>query len=182
MKFTPLPFNGLCRVTIDRLEDVRGYFGRSFCAEEFEKHGLFSSIAQANVSVTDRKGSIRGLHFQAPPKAEAKLVRVVRGSIFDVAVDLRRTAPSFGRWWAEELSAENGHMFYIPEGFAHGFQTLTDDVEMQYLHSVPYAPELSGGVFYDDPDIGITWPLSQTIVSSRDKDLPPLKNLGVHFN
>jgi dTDP-4-dehydrorhamnose 3,5-epimerase len=174
MIYNKLELDGLVRIAPERITDTRGFFARSFCSEDFAVHGLFSRIAQINTSYTTRKGSIRGLHFQRAPAAEAKTVRCVRGCIFDVAVDLRAGSATYGRWAAEELSAENRNMLYIPEGFGHGFQTLTDDVEMIYLHSTVYAPGFSGGVRHDDPAIGIDWPLPVTEISDKDASLPRL--------
>ncbi len=177
MKFEPLAIDDVLRIDLDRIEDDRGFFARAFCAEEFRSRKLFYEIAQINTSYSRHRGSIRGVHFQRTPAAEAKVVRVVRGAIFDVAVDLRAGSQTFGRWVAQELSAENRTALYIPEGFGHGFQTLTDDVEMTYIHSVPFSPEFSGGVRYDDPEIGIDWPLSTTVISPKDQDLPTLAEL-----
>ncbi len=177
MKLEPLTIRDVLRIDLSPIEDDRGFFARSFCTEEFRAQNLFSKIAQINTSFTRRKGSIRGLHFQRAPFAEAKVVRVVRGAIFDVAVDMRLNSQTFGRWVFQELSADNRAALYIPEGFAHGFQTLTDDVEMTYLHSVPFNPNFSGGVRFDDPDIGVEWPLSSTVISPKDRGLPTLSEM-----
>ncbi|MBF9031655.1 dTDP-4-dehydrorhamnose 3,5-epimerase [Rhodobacterales bacterium HKCCE3408] len=174
MIFSDTDLPGVQCVALEQHEDTRGFFARAFCAEEFARHGLFSSIAQINVSATRRKGTIRGIHFQRPPAAEAKLVRCVRGAILDVAVDLRRSSTNFGRWTACRLDAETGNALYLPEGFGHAFQALTDDVEMLYLHSTAYQPHLSDGVRFDDPTIGIEWPLPVKMVSDRDRALPLL--------
>lgn len=177
MRLTKLPIDGPVRVELDRLEDERGFFARSYCSQEFAEHGLFDTVAQVNTSFTAQMGSVRGIHFQREPHSEAKLVRVVRGAIFDVVVDLRADSPTFGQWISEELSADNRTMLAIPEGFGHGFQTLTDDVEMIYLHSVPYAPESNGGIRFDDPAVGIVWPLPINLVSPKDLTLPLLDDL-----
>ncbi len=177
MKFEPMMISDVLRIDLNRIEDDRGFFARSFCSEEFQSRHLFSEIAQINTSYTRHMGTIRGLHFQRAPAAEAKVVRVVQGAIFDVAVDLRSGSETFGHWIAQELSADNRVALYIPEGFAHGFQTMTDDVEMVYLHSIPFSPEYSGGVHFDDPEIGISWPLSKTVISPRDRALPLLAEL-----
>ncbi len=177
MKFNPLAIKDVLRIELDRIEDERGFFARSFCSREFGESSLFTEIRQINTSYTLQKGTIRGLHFQRAPAGEAKVVRVVRGSIFDVAVDLRKGSPTFGRWVSQELNAENRAALYIPEGFAHGFQTLTNDVEMTYLHSAAYDADCGGGVYYGDTQIGIDWPLPETVISPRDRELPPLADL-----
>ena len=177
MQLTKFAIEGPLCVELDRIEDERGFFARSFCSTEFAEHGLFHTVAQANTSYTAKMGTVRGIHFQREPHSEAKLVRVVRGAIFDVAVDLRAGSSTFGQWVSQELSSETRRMLAIPEGFGHGFQTLTDDVEMIYLHSVPYVPECSGGVRYDDPTIGIDWPLPINMVSPKDSKLPSIDDL-----
>ena len=176
MNFTGLALDGVLRVELEPLEDERGFFARSFCKSEFAAQGLFADVAQINSSYTARKGSIRGLHFQRAPAAEAKLVRVVRGAICDVAVDLRSGSRTFGQWVSERLSADNRRALYIPEGFAHGFQTLSDNVEIIYLHSVPFAPGLGGGVRFDDREIGVDWPLPVSVISLKDQELPSLNS------
>lgn len=177
MIFSQLELSGPMRVDLEKIADDRGFFARSFCSEDFLRHGLFTHIAQMNTSYTVRKGSIRGLHLQRPPAAEEKLVRVVRGAIFDVAVDCREGSATFGKWVAEDLSAENHAALYIPKGFAHGFQTLTDDVEMIYLHSTAFAPGYGDGIRFDDTEIAVDWPLPPTVVSPKDLALPPLSEL-----
>ena len=154
---TPLP--GLTVIERCRREDSRGSFSRLFCADELTAAGIALSIAQINESFTRRRGSVRGLHFQYPPHAEAKLVTCILGEIFDVAIDLRRGSSTFLKWHAERLSQANGRGLFIPAGFAHGFQTLTDDCRLIYLHSAPYAPESEGGLSARDPALRIEWPL-----------------------
>jgi dTDP-4-dehydrorhamnose 3,5-epimerase len=139
-----------------------------YCASEFSAAGLVGNVAQINHSFTKLRGSVRGLHYQRPPHGENKVISCLRGEIFDVAVDLRRGSPSFLRWHAERLSEANGHSIFIPRGFAHGFQTLSDDCELVYLHSTPYVPESEGGVNPTDPALGICWPLVFTHISERD--------------
>jgi len=156
-------------VELVRLEDERGFFARSFCQREFEAQGLNPRLAQCNVSFNHRRGTLRGLHFQAKPHEEAKLVRCTRGAIWDVAVDLREGSPTRLRWHAVELNAENRLGLYVPEGFAHGFQTLADDTEVLYQMSEFYHPELARGVRWDDPNLGIRWPLPDPILSERDR-------------
>jgi dTDP-4-dehydrorhamnose 3,5-epimerase len=160
------------------MEDERGFFSRVFCTDTFLQHGLRTDYAQWSVSFNKRCGTLRGLHFQAPPQEEIKLVSCTRGAVFDVAVDLRSGSPSRGKWAAVELSADNRSMLYIPAGFAHGFQTLTDDAEVRYHISERYRPEAARGVRWDDPDLAIAWPKSEErVISSRDQTLPRLRDL-----
>ena len=172
MKFAPTPLGGLFVVELERLEDERGFFARSFCADEFRSQGLSMEISQTNVSRNARRGTLRGLHYQAKPHEEAKLVRCTRGALWDVAVDLREDSPTRYRWHAVELTAANHRAFYIPEGFAHGFQTLADDTEVLYLMSTPYDAGASRGVRWNDPRLAIAWPLADPIVSERDRAFP----------
>ena len=174
MKFLPTPLAGAYIVELERLEDERGFFARSFCEEEFRKHGLRPGIAQCNVSWNRRRGTLRGLHFQAIPHEEAKVVRCTRGAVWDVVVDLRDGSATRRRWHAVELSAENRRALYVPEGFAHGFQTLAEDSEVLYQMSESYYPELARGVRWDDPRLGIKWPLPDPILSERDRSYAPL--------
>jgi len=155
--------------------DDRGYFLESYKCSEFAENGITESFMQDNHSLST-KGVIRGLHFQKSPKSQSKIVRVVKGAIWDVAVDMRRDSPTFGRYVAEELSEENHRMLYIPEGFAHGFVTLTEEAHLLYKCSREYAPECDAGVRFDDPTINIKWPFSDFIVSEKDKKLPFLKD------
>lgn len=152
--------------------DQRGCFERLFCAEEFKELGLRREIAQINHSMTRQKGVIRGLHFQYPPFVETKIVRCLRGAIFDVAVDLRANSATFLQWHGEILSAENGNMLYIPEGCAHGFQTIAPDAELLYLHTEYYHPEAEGGLHYADPRLGIKWMLACAEISVKDQCYP----------
>ncbi len=174
MRCIPLPLAGLMLVEAEPRRDERGLFARVFCEQELAQAGFPCRVAQANISRTARQGTVRGLHFQRPPAAEAKIVRCLRGRVLDVAVDLRRGSPTFLKWHAEELSAENMRALAIPEGFAHGFQTLTPDCEILYLHSHPYAPEHEGGLRHDDKRLGISWPLPVTDLSARDAAFPAL--------
>jgi dTDP-4-dehydrorhamnose 3,5-epimerase len=169
LKFTSTPLAGAYVVELERLEDERGFFARSFCQEEFRQHGLKPAIAQCNVSWNRSRGTLRGLHFQAAPHEEAKVVRCSRGAIWDVIVDLREGSPTRLRWHAQELSADNRLAFYVPEGFAHGFQTLADDSEVLYQMSESYHPDLARGLRWDDPKLGIRWPLPGPILSPRDR-------------
>lgn len=158
----------------ERRRDARGSFARIMCRGEFAEHGLVTDYVQQNLSVSVRAGTLRGLHFQRPPHAEAKLVRCSRGAIFDVIVDLRAGSPTYLRHFTAELSAENGLELYVPPGFAHAHQTLTDDVELTYLTSAAYAPQAEGGLRYDDPSLGIDWPLPVSAISDKDMSWPLL--------
>ena len=165
---TDLPLAGLKRVQRQRLGDNRGFLARLFCAEELAAAGWTQPIAQINHTFTAKQGTVRGMHFQRPPHAEMKLVSCIRGEVWDVAVDLRVGSPTFLHWHAERLSVENGCALLIPEGFAHGFQALTDDVELLYCHSAAYAAQAEGGLNPTDPRLGIRWPLTITELSARD--------------
>lgn len=165
---------GLAIVDLKRIEDERGFFARTFCQEEFKKAGLNAVVSQCNLAYTKTKGTLRGMHFQREPKSEAKFVRCVRGAAWDVAVDLRESSPTFLQHMAVELSAENRISFYIPEGFAHGYQTLTDDTELCYQVSEVYSPEFEGGVRYNDTKLAISWPLPVASVTDKDASWPDL--------
>ena len=177
MIFTPLPLAGAFRIDLDRREDARGFFARLFCAKEFANYGLTTTWVQCNTSLSRTEGTLRGLHFQRPPMAEVKMVRCLKGAIFDVMVDLRASSPSFGHWTALELTAENRSMAYIPEGFAHGFQTLSPETELLYFHSQVYSPAHEGGLRHDDPRLGIQWPRPVADLSPRDAEHPGLDTL-----
>jgi dTDP-4-dehydrorhamnose 3,5-epimerase len=162
-------------IEFERIEDERGFFARSFCQEEFRRYGLDPAIAQSNVSWNRRRGTLRGLHYQATPHEEAKVVRCTRGAIWDVIVDLRDGSPTRFKWFSVELTALNHWALYVPKGFAHGFQTLDDDTEVLYQMSESYRAELARGVRWDDPKLTIDWPLPDPILSERDRgyDLLP---------
>lgn len=178
MKLKPQTLSGLFLVVPEPIEDERGFFARSFSKAAFESAGLVSEFAEWSLSYNSRMGTLRGLHLQAAPFAESKLVQCIRGAVFDVAVDLRAHSPSFGRWHAVTLSAENRCSFYIPAGFAHGFQTLAADSELLYHISEPYRPGHDLGVRWDDPDLAIAWPsVSERTMSQRDRSLPRLRDL-----
>jgi dTDP-4-dehydrorhamnose 3,5-epimerase len=170
----PTPIASL--LVVERLPrgDERGFFSRFFCAEELAGAGFRQPVAQINHTLTRRRGSVRGMHFQFPPHAEDKFVSCLKGEIFDVAVDLRVSSNTFLRWHGEKLSADNARSLMIPKGFAHGFQTLTDDCELIYLHSHPYAPDAESGFNVRDPALGIEWPLPITDMSARDARHPIL--------
>jgi dTDP-4-dehydrorhamnose 3,5-epimerase len=167
---TRLP--GAWLIEIRKLEDERGFFARSFCQREFEEHGLDPAVAQCNISQNKRQGTLRGMHFQLPPSAEAKLVRCTRGAVYDAIIDLRPASPAFLRWEAFELSSADYRMLYIPKGFAHGFLTLQDDSEVFYQMSEFYDPQAGRGVRWDDPLFAIEWPAPVRCISPKDAAYP----------
>jgi dTDP-4-dehydrorhamnose 3,5-epimerase len=173
--FEEIKLKGAYIIEPARLEDERGFFARTFCQKEFEAYNLNPKLVQCSISYNRRKGTFRGMHYQIMPMAEAKLVRCTRGAIYDVIVDLRQGSLTYCQWEAVELNAENRKMIYIPEGFAHGFQTLEDDTEVFYQMSEFYAPEYACGVRWDDPAFGIVFPLKNMIVSEKDKTYPLMK-------
>jgi len=168
MLFSPTTLKDAMLIDIERREDERGYFARTMCREEFRAHGLAADFVQANHSYNRRRGTLRGMHFQRAPHEEIKLVRCVRGAIFDVIIDLRPDSPTYMRWEAFELTAENGRSLYVPSGFAHGFQTLVDHVDVIYQVSHPHTPSAEGGLRYDDPKFGIVWPEQVTVIAPKD--------------
>jgi len=169
MIFRETELAGAFVIEPERIEDQRGFFARTWCEREFREHGLNPRLVQCNVSFNRRTGTLRGMHFQAAPREEAKLVRCTMGAIYDVVVDLRPDSDTFRKWIAVELTAENRTMVYVPEGFAHGFQTLAEDTEVFYQMSETYAPELARGVRWDDPALGIEWPAAaDRTLSDRD--------------
>ena len=172
MKFRKTGFEGLFVIELERLADSRGFLARSWCAREFADHGLEIAVAQCNISYNEKRGTLRGLHFQEKPFEEDKIVRCTKGLIYDVAVDLRSKSPTFRRWFAVELSEENRQAFFIPKGFAHGFQTLVDGSEVLYQMSEFYHPEAQAGVRWNDPAFGIRWPLPKAILSPKDAAFP----------
>jgi len=172
MKFNETELKGGYIIDIQKIEDDRGFFARGWCKNEFEEHGISSNLAQANISYNKFKGTLRGLHYQASPYEEAKLVRCTKGGIFDVMVDLREGSPTHGKWMGAELTADNHRMLLVPEGFAHGFQTLQDDTEVFYQVSEFYTPNAEKGARYDDPAFGITWPLEVSVISDKDANWP----------
>jgi len=170
--FTETKLPGAYVIEVEKREDQRGFFGRTFCREEFEAHGLNSQVVQCNTSFNKRKGTLRGMHFQAVPFAEAKLVRCTSGSIYDVIIDLRPASTTFKQHFAVELSAANHRMLYIPENMAHGFQTLEDDTEVFYQMSQMFSAEHARGVRWNDPAFGIEWPADERIITERDRNYP----------
>jgi dTDP-4-dehydrorhamnose 3,5-epimerase len=177
MKFSRTNLAGLWLIELDLREDERGFLVRTFCEDEFAAHGLNAKWPQCNLTLTKQRGMLRGMHFQAAPKPEIKLIRCATGAIFDVLVDVRRNSPTFGQWEGFELTAQNRRQLYVPGGFAHGFQCLTDNCEVFYQMSEFYVPELARGLRYDDPTVGINWPVANPQLSARDRQLPSLTEL-----
>jgi dTDP-4-dehydrorhamnose 3,5-epimerase len=179
MMFRQTALAGVLVIEPERQCDARGHFSRTFCRKEFAAHGLLADFVQTSASVNKRRGTLRGLHYQAAPSAETKLVRVVRGAAFDVAADLRPGSGTYRRWVGAELSAENGLMLYIPPGCAHGYQTLADDTELLYQIAPYHDPAAQRGVRWDDPALNIAWPIPHPILSERDRSgLPSLEALA----
>jgi dTDP-4-dehydrorhamnose 3,5-epimerase len=172
VKFTALPLAGAYAIDLEKRGDDRGFFARFFCEEEFAKHGLVNRFVQINTSLTGKEGTLRGMHYQLPPAAEVKVVRCVRGALYDVILDLRPHSPTFGRSVGLELSEDNRTMMYVPEGFAHGFLTLKPDTEAIYLVSAAYAPAAERGVRFDDPKFAIAWPRPPLELSEKDRKWP----------
>ncbi len=177
MKFTPTPIHGAYIIDLETFGDERGFFGRAWCREEFAQHGLVSDIAQCNLSYSREKGTIRGLHYQIAPHQEAKLMRCIRGAIYDVIVDLRPDSPTYLQWTGVLLTAENRQSFYVPPGCAHGFQTQEDHTEVFYPVSTSYTPSAERGVRWDDPYFAISWPLPLSQISAKDSAIPDFKPL-----
>jgi dTDP-4-dehydrorhamnose 3,5-epimerase len=172
MKFHPTPLSGAFTIELDKRGDDRGFFARLFCDQEFGAAGIPTAISQINNALSSRAGTLRGMHYQLAPSAEIKVVRCIRGAVYDVIVDLRPDSPTFTQWFGAELSAENRLMMYAPRGFAHGLMTLTDDAETLYLASTPYDPQRERGLRYNDPRFGIVWPRSITEISEKDRTWP----------
>jgi dTDP-4-dehydrorhamnose 3,5-epimerase len=168
MRFETTGLDGAWLVHLEPIQDSRGFFARTFCVNEFRAHGLETDFPQHSISRSFNKGTVRGMHFQREPHAEVKLVRCLSGAIWDAIIDLRPDSPTFRQWRAFELSDENGCQLYIPKGFAHGFQTLSENAQVNYLISEFHAPGASSGVCHDDPAFGITWPLPVTTISEKD--------------
>jgi dTDP-4-dehydrorhamnose 3,5-epimerase len=172
MKFRETQVSGAFLIEPEKNEDERGFFARAWCRREFKEHGLNPRLVQSSISFNKKKGTLRGMHYQVPPFAEAKLVRCTRGSIYDVVIDLRKQSSTFKRHVAVVLSAENHNMLYIPEGCAHGFQTLEDNAEVFYQMSEFYSPGHARGVKWNDPAFGIAWPIADPIILERDRTFP----------
>jgi dTDP-4-dehydrorhamnose 3,5-epimerase len=172
MPFTATPLQDAFIIDIEPIEDERGFFARTWAPEEFHRHGLDPTLVQCNVSWNRRKGTLRGMHFQTEPFSEIKIVRCTRGALLDVIVDLRKQSTTYCQWTSVELTADNHRALYIPKGFAHGFITLTDDVEAYYHVSAPFSPPHASGVRWDDPAFGISWPFAPTVMSGKDRNWP----------
>lgn len=172
MFFTETRLKGAYLVEMEMREDNRGFFARAWCKREFEMQGLNSNFVQANIGFSQKKGTLRGMHYQVKPHEEAKLVRCTMGTIYDVIIDLRPDSPTHKQWIGVELTAHNYKLLYVPEGFAHGYQTLTDDTEVFYQTSQFYAPEYVRGVRHDDPAFGILWPIEVQVIADADRKWP----------
>ncbi len=172
MKFIETELKGAFIIEINQLTDERGFFGRSWCKQEMEEHGLNGHVVQANTSFSKTKGTLRGMHYQKHPHEETKLIRCTKGAIYDVIVDLRKDSPTYLRWFGIELSDTNYKMLYVPEKFAHGFITLTDDAEVTYLVTEFYTPGAEAGIRFNDPKLKIDWPLEATVISEKDRQHP----------
>lgn len=173
MKFIPTPLSGSYTIELQKQGDERGFFARFFCVNEYEQHDLDKNIVQINNSLSKDAGTLRGIHYQLPPKSETKVVRCLKGSLFDVIVDLRPDSPTFLKWYGTTLSAENRTMIYVPKRFGHAIITLEDNTEALYLATEFYAPEYERGLLWNDPRIGIQWPIEPVVLSEKDKRHPP---------
>src|SRR5690349_147217 len=169
MRYIPLPLEGAYLIDLEQRGDERGFFARLYCEEEFRKQGLDDHFVQVNCSFSAQKGTLRGMHYQLSPNAETKIVRCIKGTVYDVILDIRPDSPTFGRSFGETLSAENRRMMYVPKGFAHGFLTLADDTEAFYFSDEAYAPAGERGIRWDDPRFDIRWPLQPVVVSEKDR-------------
>ncbi len=172
MKFTETKLKGAYLITPDFIDDERGFFARTFCHQEFQEHGLNINIVQCNISFNVRKGTVRGMHYQMPPHAEVKVIRCTAGAIVDVIIDLRPDSPTFKQWFSIELNDKNHQMLYVPEGFAHGYQTIAPRTEIFYQVSNFYHPASERGIRWDDPAFEIKWPLPVTDISKKDASHP----------
>lgn len=172
MIFTETELAGAFVIDLEPRRDERGFFARGFCVREFAAHGLQTGIVQANLSQNVKRGTLRGMHYQKPPHAEVKMVRCTRGAVYDVIVDIRRGSPTYLRWIGVELTRDNHRLLYVPEGFAHGYQALTDDSELLYMVTQFYAPDHEDAIRWNDPSIGIRWPLPDPILSPKDAAHP----------
>ncbi len=181
MIFNETKLKGAYIIEIERKEDERGFFARAFCQKEFQAYGLKPIIAQANLAFNYKKGTLRGMHFQYPPEAETKLVRCTRGAILDIIVDLRPESPTYLQYISVELSEDNHLALYVPERFAHGYQVLQDGTETSYQVGEFYTPGVEGGLMYNDPDLGLEWPLPVSVISEKDRKFGLLKAIEVEL-
>ncbi len=172
MIFTETKLKGAYIIELERREDSRGFFARGFCQNEFRAHGLKPTVAQGNIASNIKAGTLRGMHFQYPPAAESKLVRCTRGAIYDIIVDLRPESPTYLQHIGVELNEDNQRALYVPERFAHGYQTLTDKTDTSYLVGEFYTPDAEGGLLYDDPSLKLNWPLPVSVISDKDQKFP----------
>ncbi|RME90844.1 MAG: dTDP-4-dehydrorhamnose 3,5-epimerase [Candidatus Hydrogenedentota bacterium] len=172
MIFHETPLKGAYVIELEKKGDDRGFFARAFCVNEFKEHGIDHNIVQINNSFTVPKGTLRGMHYQLPPHAETKIVRCIRGSLYDVILDLRKDSPTFGKWFGAELTAENRKMMVVPKGFAHGFLTLEENTEAFYLVTEFYAPQAERGIRWNDPKFKIEWPMEPKVLSEKDANWP----------
>lgn len=176
MKFIETKLKSAFVIEPEKLGDERGFFARIWCQREFKAHGLNPNLAQSSIALSKKKGTMRGMHYQLPPHEEAKLIRCTKGSLYDVIIDLRPASETYKQWFGIEITAENYKMVYVPEGFAHGYQTLLDDTEVLYLISDFYTPECYTGVRWNDPVFGIVWPIAENvIISEKDKNCPDFR-------
>jgi len=176
MKFLETPLKGAFIIDLEKREDERGFFARTWCRNEFESHGIYRLPVQSNLSYNKKAGTMRGMHYQASPFQESKLLRCVSGSVYDAIIDLRKDSPTFMQWFGIELNEENGIALFIPEDFAHGFMTLKDNSEIMYQVSAFYTPGSERIVRYNDPSFNIQWPMEATIISEKDKNAPDYKD------
>ncbi|MFP4164696.1 MAG: dTDP-4-dehydrorhamnose 3,5-epimerase [Chitinispirillaceae bacterium] len=181
MEFTRTDLDGVFLIKPKVFNDTRGFFLESYSTEKFKDAGIECAFVQDNHSRSNQKGVVRGLHFQKPPYAQSKLVRVTRGAVWDVVVDLRKSSPTFGKWRGFELSERNFHMLFVPRGFAHGFCTLEPDSEMQYKVDNLYAPDYDAGIIWDAPELAISWPVNNPVLSDKDAKLPSFKQMNSPF-
>jgi dTDP-4-dehydrorhamnose 3,5-epimerase len=176
MRFTETELPGAFVIDLERLEDERGFFARAWCEEELASQGLSTRVSQCNLSFNERRGTLRGMHYQAPPHAEVKVIRCTRGAVYDVIVDVRPESDTYTRWIGIELTAENRRLLYVPEGFAHGYLTLEDETETFYQVSEPYTPDAERGVRWNDPAFGIEWPeAGELVISEKDRGWPDFR-------
>ncbi len=175
MRFTRTELEGVWLIDLDTHDDERGFFARCWCRRDFEEHGLNPDIAQCNISFNRKRGTLRGMHYQAPPHEEAKLIRVTRGAVFDVVIDVRPDSATHLQWFSTELSIHDPRMLYISAGFAHGFQTLQDETEVFYQMSAFHCPEVARGIRWNDPALNIPWPVERKIISAQDRSYGDIK-------